>query len=216
MHKKQTVLVFCAHSDDQIFGPGGTAAKYASQGDDVISIVFACGELTHPWLKRRIISEIRKNEAKDADRVIGGKDVLFLGINETEFLKEADSDWVKGKIEHMIRHYRPDKIFTHSKDDPHSAHRAVNKTVIDALEKTKYKCDTYAFDVWNPLNFRGRNEPKMYVNITDTFSLKIKALKCFKSQWVTMISLLWSVYLRALMNGLDAGCKYAERFYKIR
>jgi len=56
----------------------------------------------------------------------------------------------------------------------------------------------------------------MYVDITDTFKLKLKALRCFKSQWMTMISLLWSVYFRAIINGLDARCKYAERFYKIR
>ncbi len=213
---KKVVLVFCAHSDDQVFGPGGAMAKYAANGYDVVNVVFSYGELSHPWMKRRVTAEIRKEEAKEADKIIGGKEVLFLGINEASFAKEAQADWVKDKLAHMIRHYKPLKIFTHSIDDMHPAHKAVHKTLISVLEKINYECDTYAFDVWNPLNLRGRSEPKMYVDITGTFRIKLKALRCFRSQWMTMAFLLWSVYFRAIINGLDARCKYAERFYKIR
>jgi len=216
MEKKKTVIVFCAHSDDQIFGPGGTMAKYASQGIDVVSVIFSYGELSHPWIKRRVTAEIRENEAKEADKVIGGKEVLFLGINESTFEKDADAEWVSSKMEHIIRQYNPVKIFTHSGDDIHSAHRAVHKATMKAIRKTDYKFDAYSFDVWNPLNFKGRNQPKMYVDITGTFKLKIKALDCFRSQWASMLMLLWSVYFRALLNGLEADCKYAERFSKIK
>ncbi|MBI2142314.1 PIG-L family deacetylase [Candidatus Woesearchaeota archaeon] len=214
--EKKAILVFCAHSDDQVFGPGGTMAKYAAKGYDVINVVFSYGELSHPWIKRRVTAEIRQEEAKEADKIIGGKEVLFLGISEAKFAKEAESEWVMEKLAQMIRHYKPIKIFTHSIDDMHPAHRAVHKTVMAVLGSMNYRCDAYAFDVWNPLNFRGRSEPKMYVDITDTFKLKLKALRCFRSQWMTMIFLLWTVHFRAIINGLDARCKYAERFYKIR
>ncbi len=216
MAKKETIVVFCAHSDDQVFGPGGTVAKYAANGHDVINVVFSHGEMTHPWLKKRITVEMRQLEAVEADKIIGGKEVLFLGINDSMLAKEAGSGWVLDKIEHMIRHYQPGKIFTHSQDDLHPGHRAVNKAVVKALDRMKFKGEAYAFDVWNPFNFRGRNQPKMYVDITQTFEKKIDALKCFRSQWMAMITLLWSIYFRALLNGLEAGCKYAERFYKIR
>lgn len=213
---KKTVLVFCAHSDDQVFGPGGTMAKYAANGYDVINVVFSYGELSHPWIKRRVTAEIRQEEAQEADKIIGGKEVLFLGISEAKFAKEAEAEWVREKAADIIMTYKPVKIFTHSIDDLHPAHRAVHKALMAVLEKINYECDTYAFDVWNPLNLRGRTEPKMYVDITDTFKLKLKALRCFRSQWMTKILLLWSVYFRAIINGLDARCKYAERFYKIR
>ena len=61
-----------------------------------------------------------------------------------------------------------------------------------------------------------RNRPKLVVDITQTFGTKLAALRCFKSQWVTMITLLWSVYLRAIKNGLFNGCLFAEKFYKIK
>lgn len=116
----------------------------------------------------------------------------------------------------MIRKYTPSKIFTHAQDDMHPAHRAVFNAVMKALKNSKHKCDTYTFDIWNPFNLKGRELPKMYVDVTDTFHIKIKALKCFKSQWVAMIMLLWSVYARAMLTGFDANCKYAERFSKVK
>ncbi len=214
--EKQTIMVVCAHSDDQILGPGGTMAKYAAQGDEVINLIFSPGELSHPWLKRRITIELRKNEAIEADKVIGGKEVLFIGINESKFVKEASSEWVHDKLGQIIKNYKPSKIFTHSIDDLHPAHRAVYRTTLNVLDKISYKGDAYSFDIWNPLNLRGRNLPKMYVDISDTFQKKLSALTCFKSQWVAMFSLLWSVHLRALLTGLEVNCKYAERFYKVR
>lgn len=214
--KMETVIVFCAHSDDQIFGPGGTVAKYAAEGKEVINIIFSPGELTHPWLKRRITIEMRENEAKEADKIIGGKEVLFLGIKESTFVAETKHEWVKAKIDQLIHHYKPSKIFTHSIDDLHPAHRAVHNAIIDSLDRTKYKCDAYSFEVWNPFNIRSRKLPRMYVDITDTFGKKLKALNCFKSQWMTMIFLLWTVYLRAILTGFEFKRKYAERFYKIR
>ncbi|MBI4439299.1 PIG-L family deacetylase [Candidatus Woesearchaeota archaeon] len=214
--EKKTILVFCAHSDDQIFGPGGAIANYSRNGHEVTTVIFSYGELTHPWIRRRIAAETRENEAIEADKIIGGKEVLFLRIKDPDLVKEAKAHWVKERVAHLIKAYKPEKIFTHSIDDLHPAHRAVYRTVIAALDSGNYKCDTYTFDIWNPLNFRDRDQPKMYVDITGTFSLKVKALKCFRSQWISMIFLLWSVYARALTNGLDSGFLYAEKFHKAR
>ena len=57
---------------------------------------------------------------------------------------------------------------------------------------------------------------KLYVDVSDTFQIKIKALKCFPSQWPSIWSLLWSVYLKALVYGFHIHKKYGERFFKIR
>jgi N-acetylglucosamine malate deacetylase 1 len=209
-------MVFCAHSDDQIFGPGGTMAKYARNGDHIINVVFTYGEMSHPWIKRRVTAEIREAEAIEADKIIGGKDILFMGISEATLVKDTQAQWVLEKIEQMIKHFKPNKIFTHSLDDPHAGHRSVCTAVLKVVDKMKFKGETYSFDVWNPLNIRWRNSPKLYVDITDTFELKIKALKSFKSQWMAMLSLMWSVYFRALILGLENGTLYAERFYRIR
>ena len=150
----------------------------------------------------------------------GAKNTLYFFVKKFSIaykkalVKQKESFFIC--IFHLTLEKKPAKIFTHSIDDPHTDHRAVYKIVTDTYDSMRYKCDVYSFDVWNPINFRKRDQPKLYVDITDTFKTKLSALRCFESQKIAMITLLWSVYLRAIINGLHNHCKYAERFYKIR
>jgi len=212
----QNILVFCAHSDDQILGPGGTLAKYAKQGKSIYTIIFSYGEKSLAWLKPEIAIQTRVKEAKKADKIIGGKGVYFLGLKEGRFLKEVKQKELEKRIQKIIKEKKPEKIFTHSSEDPHPDHRAANKILLDILNKVKYKCDIYAFDVWNPFALRKTNLPKLYVDITETFPIKIKAIRIFESQKMALFTLIWSVYLRAVVHGLHINKKYGERFFKIR
>lgn len=214
--KKDTVLVLCAHSDDQILGLGGTLAKYAKEGKRVIIVVFSYGEKSHPWLKKRITVKMRVNESLEAAKVIGAEKTLFFGIEEGKFLKDIDEKELHDRVNRIIKKYRPSKIFTHAGDDPMPDHTAMNRFVLELCDEINYNGEVYSFDVWNPLKIKERNIPTLYVNISKTFSIKIKALKCFESQWMSMVSLLWSVYWRAIRNGFKARCMFAEVFYKIR
>jgi hypothetical protein len=92
----------------------------------------------------------------------------------------------------------------------------VYKIVSETMDKVRYKCDVYSFDIWNPLNIKKRAAPKLVVDVTDTFKLKIKAFKLHKSQWMAKMIMLPSTYVRALANGLTRDVKYAEVFYKLR
>src|SRR5512137_1126917 len=82
---KETILVFCAHSDDQILGPGATIAKYAKEGKEVKTIIFTYGEAALPWLQREEAIKTRVAGAQKADKVIKGSGVTFLGIDEARF-----------------------------------------------------------------------------------------------------------------------------------
>ena len=37
---------------------------------------------------------------------------------------------------------------------------------------------------------------------------KLSALRCFKSQWISMVLLIWSVYFRAIVSGRQAKCRF--------
>jgi len=213
---KENVLVFCAHSDDQIFGPGGTIAKYAKEGKEICVVIFSYGEMTHPWLKRKVSIEMRVGESRDAAKVVGYDKNIFLGLTEGKFAEEVNQKGLKKTLKRLILEKKPKKVFTHSIDDPHQDHRDVYYTTAAVIEELRYDCELYTFDVWNPINFRKRDSPQLYVDISDTFNLKIKALNQFKSQKLSLITLLWSVYLRAFVNGLHNNCRWAERFYKLK
>lgn len=213
---KDTILVLCAHSDDQILGAGGTLAKYAWEGKRIIIIVFSYGEKSHPWLKKKITVSMRVKESQEASKVIGAEKTIFYGIEEGKFREQILERGIHLNIEKVFRKYRPSRIFTHAGDDPLPDHNALNSFVLDLCDRIGYKGDVFSFDVWTPLKIKERNAPKMVVDISQTFKTKIKALKCFESQWVSMVSLTWAVYYRALKNGLSNRCRYAEVFYKIR
>jgi hypothetical protein len=54
---QKTVLVFGAHSDDQVFGAGGTIARLYSMGYTIIAIIFTHGEMSHPWLRKEPLAK---------------------------------------------------------------------------------------------------------------------------------------------------------------
>ncbi len=120
------------------------------------------------------------------------------------------------KLKDIIKKYNPERIFTHSSADIHPDHRAVNSIVNKTLDSFKNDIKVFTFDVWNPLTMNKTNYPILYTDITDSFKTKLKALKVIKSQKFVIFQLMPWIYLRALINGLNNNCKYAERFYQVR
>ncbi len=214
--KKETILFFCAHNDDQIIGAGGALAKYAKDGKYIVTIILSFGEGSHPWLQKREIIVKRVKESKRADKILGGKELMYFGLKEGNFKKDVKQKNIIAKIRKLIEKYQPSKIFTHSIDDPHPDHKAAYEILNETLNKMKYKTELYTFSVWNPINIRNRNYPKLFVDISKTFNIKIKALMAHESQKVAIFSLLWNVYRLAIINGLKNKCKYAEAFIKVR
>jgi hypothetical protein len=91
----------------------------------------------------------------------------------------------------------------------------VNNVMTKVLKKIKYMGDVYIFDIWNIMTVRKRDRPKIVIDISDTFSIKLKALECFKSQSFVIAELKPLIYIRAVKNGLASGAKFAEKFYKV-
>lgn len=216
MTAKETILVLCAHSDDQVLGAGGTLAKYAEEGKKVHVVIFSYGEKSHPWLKKHIIAGTRVQEAHDAENVLGITETVFLGLTDQKVKQEIHHRDVEKKITELLRTLKPHTIFTHTPDDPHPDHRAISRFAQALVRKTKFKGHLFCFDVWTPVNIGSRKLPKIVIDISKTFNKKLKALRCFKSQWMTMLSLMWSIYWKAIKNGRQNRMKYAEVFYKLR
>lgn len=210
---KDTILVFCAHGDDDVIGAGGTLFKYADEGKEIVTIIFTYGEKSTPHIKEEIITKTRVEESNKVDKLIGKKSI-FLGLKEGGIEEDIEKLNIKDKIKELINKYKPSKIYTLSASDPHKHHRLVNKVITEVLEEMKYKnYELYAYEVWNVIN---ENAPKVYVNITPYFRKKIQAMKIYKSQRHYIFPLWLPVYARARMTGIKNNCKYAEMFYKLK
>lgn len=191
--KQAQIMVVTPHPDDAEFGVAGTVVKWVREGKDVVYVVCTNGNkgTSDINMKPERLAEIREQEQKCAADLLGVREVVFLryedqGLEDTpEFRKE---------IVRLIRKYRPEIVVT---SDPyrrylwHRDHRITGQVVLDAV--FPYARDLYAYpdllqeglqphkvkEVWlwtimTDINHRS--------DITDTFDIKIRALKCHASQ----------------------------------
>lgn len=205
-------LVFCAHADDEIVGMGGSLTKYAREGKDIITVIFSFGERSQPHLKEEHVAKARVLESKKVDYLIG-KESIFLGLDEGKIIEQSEKYGVKEKIKKLIKKYKPKKVFTLSRTDPHKDHRDVNSIVVSALDELGYKGEFYTFEVWNVVN---ESYPTIFVDVSSTFKRKLSLLRKYKSQKLSIYLLWLPILLRARRYGDKIGCRYAEKFYKVR
>ena len=202
--------------DDGVIGAGGTLAKYAQEGKIIKTVVFSFGEKSHPHIKPQIIKLKRYEEALKADKIMGGAGIAFLDLREMRLRTDAHKQGTDGLIRDIILHEKPSKIFIHSINDPMPDHRAVHKLVLDVLGTIDLPVEVYEFEVWNILNIFHRDLPKLVVDVSDTFTTKIKAFKAHTSQKGALVALTWKLYLQAISHGLTFGYTYAEVFSRVR
>ena len=214
------ILVVVAHSDDQVLGPGGTIAKYAAEGHTVQTIIFSYGEGTHPHYKTEVIRNIRQEESEKADKILGSTKTWFYGAGDGKIMQEKKEGTLQEKLRKDLLKFQPEKIFTHANDEAHPDHIAVHDILLEVYDdlhkKKKLTSAIYSFGIWRFFKFRRRSKPRLVVDITDTFTKKLKALKTLKSQKVAMLTLKWSVYVKAVLAGYKYGGTFVEVFYKLR
>lgn len=216
--KKETILVFGAHSDDFVIGAGGTIINYTKEGKKVISVVFSFGEKSHPWLKEGIVQKTRSLEAFDAAKILKLKQLLFYDLEELKFEQEYASKGLEKDLLQLIQKEKPTKIFTHSQEDPHPDHKAVNKITLELWEKITFspKPEIYTYSVWNPFSLQTKY-PALYSNISKTFSEKLKALKAFRSQrFQAVYPLMLLIIFRTIKDGLKIRKLFGEKFFRIK
>ncbi|MFT4309649.1 MAG: PIG-L deacetylase family protein [Candidatus Woesearchaeota archaeon] len=216
----KSIIVFGAHSDDQVFGAGGTIAKYHQLGYTVIAIIMTHGEKSHPWLRKEPLAKIRMSESHKAAKILGIKKTIFYDFDEDRILVSYQEDAsLQEELEKTIAYYRPLKIFVHSDEDSHPSHRQVNQVAREAYNNARekdreWKSEIYTYDIWTIAHFKRRARTWVYIDVTKHHEKKIKALKVFKSQKIALYTLWLSVYAKAFVYGLMSRYKYAERFSK--
>ena len=220
-------MVVTAHPDDAEFSVAGTVARWVKEGKDVVYVVCTNGDkgTSDPDMKPALLVKIREQEQLAAARVLGVREVIFLrhpdqGLEDTpEFRKQ---------LVRLIRMYRPDVVAT---SDPylrymwHRDHRIAGQVILDAV--FPYARDVLAYP---DLMLEGLKPHKVkevllwaaddvnYLSdITDTFDLKIAALRCHQSQVGHFSSTDLEDGLREQHKRLAEGqtFKLAEAFHRV-
>ena len=191
--KQAQVMVVTPHPDDAEFGVAGTVARWVKEGKDVVYVVCTNGNkgTSDINMKPEELAKIRKQEQRDAAKVLGVREVIFLR-HEDQTLE--DTSEFRKEIVRLIRMYRPEIVVT---ADPyrryvwHRDHRIAGQVTLDAV--FPYARDIYAYPdllgeglqphkVREVLLWASLDDVNYRSDITDTFDIKVKALRCHQSQ----------------------------------
>ena len=188
----ERVLVIAPHPDDAEFGAGGTIIKWAAEGKEIYLVVCTNGDKgsPDPEMTSVKLAQIRRKEQEAAAKVLGIKEVVFLDYPDGGL---EDTPEFRGKLVRLVRSIRPAAIAT---NDPylkyisHRDHRITGMVALDAVwpySRDHLFYPEHAADGLKPHKvkevYMWRSEtPNYYMDITDVFEQKIKALLCHHSQ----------------------------------
>lgn len=221
-------MVITPHPDDAEYGVAGTVAKWVRAGRRVVYVVCTNGDkgTSDPDLDPGELVRIRRREQEDAARLLGVSRVVFLDLPDQGL---EDTPEFRKLLVRQIRTFRPDTVVT---ADPyrryiwHRDHRITGRVALDAV--FPYARDHLAYpDLLTEgllphkvreMLFWAAEEVNLRLDVTETFDLKLAALRCHKSQIEPLDTPEWEAWLRQRYRDNAAGqeFEYAEAFHYVK
>jgi LmbE family N-acetylglucosaminyl deacetylase len=223
----QRFLVVVAHPDDAEFSCAGTVARWIREGRQGFYVLCTSGNKgsSDPEMTSERLAAIREAEQLEASRVLGVSETIFLRFPDNELhcypheLREA--------ITRQIRRLQPDIVITHDPWRPysfHSDHRTVGLTTVDSIYPTARdrlnfpEHEREGLLPWKvaQVYLYGAAEPDTWVDTSETFDLKIEALRKHVCQVGGRDDLAERMRERAREVGQAANLPMAEAFKVLR
>jgi len=192
-----SVLVVVAHPDDAEFMAAGTIGKWAREGKEINYVLCTAGDKgsSDRTMSPRALAEIRRREQREACNRLGVKGLSFLDYEDGVLVNTLA---LRRDIVREIRRYRPDVILC---QDPttrwsaqgylnHPDHRAAGDATLDAVYPSARDALVFpellseGFEPHKTLEVYvgGTNTPDVWIDISDTVTLKVEALRAHESQ----------------------------------
>ena len=216
-----TVLVVCAHPDDEVLGMGATIALHVRNGD-AVRIVCVTDGSSSQYPGDAATRSLKEGEAVRAAAELGVDDYVHLDLPDMR-LDTVPHVELNRVVEEQVRDVRPSLVYvTHP--DINRDHRALFDSVSVAARPTPgqpvRRLLTFAptsSTEWTPpaLNWF---VPNWFVDVTSTFEQKIAAFACFTTEQRDFPHPRNERALRAhaQFHGASVGCEYAEPFVLVR
>lgn len=215
------ILAVGAHPDDIEILAGGTLAKYAQAGCQVVMGVATDGSAGHMLIPPKELAEIRHAETQQSAAIIGAE-LHWLGFGDELVFEDIAT---RMRFVDLIRDAKPDVILTHNPQDYHPDHRVVSRTLFDASFVSSLPNIHTNFPphlLVPPLVYfdsfgNGNFQPTDFVDIEATFKTKKAMLECHVSQlrWLKdhdNIDIVDIIYVMARSRGTQCGASMAEGF----
>ena len=206
--KPLKLLVIGAHPGDPEAGCGGTIARYAKLGHQVLALYLTRGEAGVSGKSHQEAAEIRSAEAAAACKVLGARP-LFAGQIDaaTEVNPARLADFAK-----QIADVQPDLVLTQWPVDTHPDHRACASLTIGAWIALGREFPLYFYEVDLGSDTQCFS-PAHYVDVSTVEPLKREACMAHRSQ--NPGGFYNRDHLRMMQfRGMEAGCRFAEAFVR--
>jgi LmbE family N-acetylglucosaminyl deacetylase len=217
------ILTVAAHPDDETLGAGGTIAYHTARGDEVCVLIVSDGVTS-----RHDRVEQQQECALRACETLGVSKVVFGGLPDQR-LDTLSLLNVIGPIEDSIRNFRPDVVLTHFKEDANQDHRLVFQATLVAVRPVdhtsirRFLCfETPSSTEWAGPFVGSVFAPNVYVDITETLSTKLEAMKAYADTHVSEVRpyphprSYEALEVYARRHGVVAGIGAAEPFMLVR
>ena len=205
--RKLKVIVTGGHPGDPEYGCGGTVARYADLGHEVVLLYLNRGEKNCPEPAADAASNPRAAEARRACEILKARPV-FAGQCDGHAVVDAAH---YAEFRKLIEAEKPDVLFTHWPIDGHRDHRAISALAYDAWLALDRKFAFYYYEVSDgedTLMF----SPTDYVDITATEARKRQACYAHASQAPDKFYALQSQVTR--FRGVESGYAQAEAYVR--
>lgn len=188
MEKERSVLVVFPHPDDEAFGVSGTIATHVKNGTPVTYACLTLGEMGRnmgnpPFTNRENLPKIRKEELKEAARVLGIQDLRMLGYRD-KTIEFEDEEKLANKMLEVIEEVNPSLIITfYPGYSVHPDHDATGAAVVRAVEKMPadvrptLHCVAFSNNCVDEIG-----EPDILNDISPVTEIKLAAIQAHRSQ----------------------------------
>ena len=221
------ILIVAAHPDDEVLGCGGTIARLAKKGHDVYISILGEGITSRfnntEEADSKLVKELHKRSQQVAD-ILGARELFMYSLSDNRFDTVPLLDIVK-IIEELIEKVQPSVIYTHFGGDLNIDHEITNRAVLTSTRPVKSHPvkEIYAFEVpssteWAFGQYRGGFNPSVFVDVSKTFDMKIKAMEIYESESRSFPHPRSPEALDALAKyrGSTVGLRAAESFEIVR
>lgn len=221
----ERVLVVTAHPDDIDFGGAGTVATLTDMGIEVSYCICTYGDAGgfDPAVPRSEIPKIRQAEQENAARILGVKDIHWLGYPDGALEVSMD---LRRDISRVIRKVRPQLVITQNPERnweriyaSHPDHMAAGEAALQAVYPDARNPFTHTtllkdegLEAWtvSQVWILSAQKRTKFVNVTKQYQRKVDALRAHVSQTEHMDDL--EDRIRSWMNGAaqEAGLPEGE------
>ena len=214
------VLAIGAHPDDVELGCGGTLVSLAARGRS-----FGILDLTRGESGTRGTPEIRAAEAAAAARVLGARFRQSLDLGDGGLRSDRDAEL---QVIEVVRRARPKLVIAPFPADRHPDHVRASRLATEAsfyagLRALKQGGEAHRPQAVVTYASSYTQQPSFFVDVTDAFETKMKAIRCFASQFydpassepetiLSHKSFLDAIEARARACGRLINVLYAEAF----